>query len=141
MSGDLLYSNSVLNWKGAPKIIKVKPHEAHWTHGEFIMGFAGIAHEMISLMDFYMNPEAYGGKVPKTRETKALILTKKGIFFFDRPDTWMRVREPYHSIGSGSTFATGAMAVGASTKEAILAATKSDPWTGKGVTTIKLNAD
>lgn len=138
MSGDLLYTNRVTKFKGAPKIIKVPAHEAHWTDGDFLMGFAGVAEEMISLMDFYLNPEAYGGRLPRTRETKGLILTKKGIFTFDNPSSWLKIDGPFYSIGSGSPSALGAMHAGATTVQAIKAASKVDPYTGLGVKTLKL---
>lgn len=138
MAGDLLYTNMSLKFKGAPKVIRVKPHEAHWNDGEFLIGFAGIAGEMISLMDFYMNPEAYGGRLPKTRETKGLVLTKKGIFLFDNPSSWMKVDDGFHAIGSGQTAALGAMHSGASPLDAVKVAAKVDPFTGAGYKSLKL---
>lgn len=133
-----MYSNGAFKFKGAPKIIKVQPHDAHWTDGEFLMGFAGVAGEMIQLMDFYLNPEAYNGRCPRTKETKGLILTKKGIFTFDTPGSWMRVDAPFFSIGSGSVYALGAMHAGAAPAEAVKVSAKVDLFTGMGVKTLKL---
>lgn len=137
MSGDLLYSNQVLKFKGAPKVYKMQAHELHWPHSEFIIGFCGVAQEMIQLIDFYRNPEVYG-KLPRTRETKGVILVPDGsIYMFDNPSTWMAVKEPHWSVGSGCHVALGAMHAGADTATAIRAATKVDPFTGGGVRTVR----
>lgn len=137
MSGDLLYSNDVLKFKGAPKVYKMKPHELHWPHSEFLIGFCGIASEMIELIDFYQQPEVYG-KLPRTRATKGVVLIPDGtIYMFDNPRTWMEVKEPHWAMGSGNLTALGAMHAGASTKDAIKAAMKVDPFTGGGVKTVK----
>jgi hypothetical protein len=137
MSGDLLYSNNALKFKGAPKVYKMRPHELHWPHSEFIIGFCGVAEEMIKLIDFYQQPEAYG-KLPRTRDTKGVILIPDGsIYMFDSPATWMAVKEPHWAVGSGSLTALGAMHAGAGTRDAIKASMKVDPFTGGGVTTVK----
>jgi ATP-dependent protease HslVU (ClpYQ) peptidase subunit len=57
---------------------------------------------------------------------------------FDNPSSWMKIDEPFFAIGSGSTTALGAMHAGATTAQAIKAATKVDPFTGMGVKTLKL---
>lgn len=137
MSGDLLYSNTVMKFKGAPKVYKMKAHELHWPHSDFIIGFCGVAEEMIRLIDFYQHPEVYG-KLPRTRETKGVVLTPDGsIYMFDNPSTWMAVKEPHWAVGSGSLTALGAMHAGGDTRAAIQAATKVDPFTGGGVRTVK----
>ncbi len=46
---------------------------------------------------------------------------------------------PYYAIGSGSDFAMGAMAVGASARQAVAAAARHDPHTGGGVQFVKLS--
>lgn len=138
MSGDLCYSNTTVKFKGGPKLAKCKPHELHWPHSEFIIGFAGVAGEMVELMDFYQHPENYGGKLPRIRDIRGLVLTADGqIFFFDTPRTWMKVDMPYYSIGSGAPMALGALSVGATSREAVLAAGKTDPFTGFGAKTFK----
>lgn len=137
MSGDLMYSNNVLKFKGAPKIIKCPPNPVYGVKKPFLMGFCGVAAEMISLMDFFLHPTEEQ-KVPRTKETKGLILTEDGIYYFDYPAQWMQVDEPFFSIGSGSPTALGAMYAGADTRDAIKAAAKVDPFTGLGYKTLKL---
>lgn len=132
-----MYSNQVLKFKGGPKIIKCPPNDMFGQKDEFLMGFAGVAHEMISLMDFFLNPDM-GVKIPKIRDTKGLILTKKGIYFFDTPGQWMNIDEKFFALGSGSTTALGAMHAGATTLQAVKAAGKVDPYTGLGYKTLKL---
>jgi len=45
---------------------------------------------------------------------------------------------PYHAIGSGSDYALGAMAFGATARQAVAAAMKHDHCTGSGVQYVKL---
>lgn len=137
MSGDLMYSNQVYKFKGGPKIIKCPPNEMFGQKDDFLMGFAGIAHEMITLMDFFMNPDA-GIKLPKTRDTKGLVLTKGGIYMFDVPGQWMKIEEKFMALGSGSISALGALHQGASPLEAVRVASKVDLYTGMGFKTLKL---
>jgi 20S proteasome alpha/beta subunit len=62
------------------------------------------------------------------------------MFVFDDPSAWLVVDQPYYAIGSGSPFALGALAQGASAKEAVEAAAKSDPFTGMGVKSYNWNS-
>ncbi len=49
---------------------------------------------------------------------------------------WVRIVAPYFAMGSGGDYATGAMAFGATSEEAILAAMKHDTSTGGEVTVL-----
>ena len=137
MACDLQFTvNQVMMTKGKTKIYKIKSHEMHYGE-DFIMGFCGQASDIIDVVDFYEHPEDY--KVfPKTRNLQGLVLTKsRKIFQFDTPSKWIAVHGKYAAIGSGSPAAYGALHMGASPKEAVLAATKVDPYTGMGTRLIK----
>lgn len=138
MAGDLQYSNSVMKFKGASKIIRCPPNEMFGQKEPFLIGFAGVAGEMVQLMDFFLNCDAYG-KPPRTKSTYGLILNKEGIYMFDHsPLTWMKIDSKYHAIGSGQSFALGAMATGATPKQAVKAAFNLDTATGFGVKELTL---
>lgn len=50
----------------------------------------------------------------------------------------VQINEPFASVGSGSAYAMGAMAMGASAKKAVQIATRYDQYTGRGITTVKV---
>jgi len=118
--------------KTKTKIFKIPAHERHFNE-DFLIGFAGTASDIIDIVDFYMNPDLYD-RMPRTKGLSGLILTaSKKIFVFDTPGKWLAVDQPYHAIGSGNNAALGALSVGATPKEAVLAASKIDPYTGMGL--------
>lgn len=137
MCGDLQFTvQGVMKTKGRTKIFRVAPHELHH-HEEFFIGFCGIASDFIDVIDYYQNPEFYK-TIPKTRGLGGLILTKSGkIFQFDDPGKWLAVAGKYAAIGSGAPAAYGALLMGATPKEAVLAASKVCPFTGMGTTLLK----
>lgn len=49
------------------------------------------------------------------------------------------IEAPYHVIGSGAEYAIGAMAVGASPEQAVVAAIENDQWSGGHVTILHLH--
>ena len=124
--------------KTKTKIFYIPAHELHHPE-DFLVGFAGTASDIIDVVDYYMNPELYKS-IPRTKGLSGLILTKsKQIYMFDTPGKWLAVTSPYHAIGSGNHAALGAMSVGASPKDAVLAATKVDPFTGMGTKVLTFN--
>lgn len=121
--------------KTKTKIFKIPAHERHY-HEDFLIGFAGTASEIIDIVDFYMNPDLYE-RMPRTKGLTGLVLTEsKKIYMFDTPGKWLAVNTPYCAIGSGLHVALGALSVGASPKEAVIAASKVDPFTGMGTKVI-----
>ena len=122
--------------KGYTKIYKFEPHELHF-HEPFIMGFCGTAGDIIDVIDYYYQPDLYKS-FPKVRNLSGLVLTQSGhIFQFDQPEKWLPVIAPFAAMDSGSPTAYGALHMGASPKEAVLAATKVDPFTGMGTKVLK----
>lgn len=136
MAGDLqmtLTGVVSMKTKCKTKVYKFQPHELHFPHEPFIVGFCGAATEIVDIVDFYMDPENYK-EMPRTRNLSGLILTQSGrIFQFDRPDKWLAVDAKFAAMGSGATTALGALHHGATPKEAVTAASKVDPYTGMGV--------
>lgn len=138
MCGDLQYTvNSAIKFKGTPKVFKIKAHELH-SPEDFIIGFCGGASDFIDVVDYYYYPENYK-KVPNPKSVSGVVLTMSGkLFMFDTPGTWLAVQQPFVAVGSGSSIALGALHAGASPKDAILAASKVDPFTGMGTTLMKI---
>lgn len=118
------------------KIFKFPPHPLMYPKGEFLVGFAGNVNEWMEAADWLQNPENYG-KPPSIRDMSGLVLTcKKEIFLFSKVTNWLKIETGFHSIGSGSSFALGALTNGASPSEAIRTAMKHDIGSGLGVKTL-----
>ena len=128
--GDLQYTNGSYKFKGNGKVFKFKAHPLI-CESDYIAGFAGSANDLIDVKHFFEDPES---KPPRARELYGLVLTMEGkMYRFDNYKRWFELNEPYSAIGSGRDFAMGAMALGASPKEAIKIASKHDVFTGMGV--------
>lgn len=124
--------SGVMKVKAKTKVYLIEPHDLHFTHEPFIMGFCGAATEIIQVVDFYERPELYKG-IPRTKNLQGLVLTKSGkIFSFDNPSQWLAVEGNFAAMGSGAPSAYGALHMGATPKEAVQAAMKVDPNTGMG---------
>lgn len=138
MAGDLCYTqNGMVQWKGKTKIYKFNAHPDTYPHSDFMVGFAGTANDIITAVEFFSMPDNFK-KVPNIKGLTGLVLTaQEDIFMFNDLGRWLGVNEPYASIGSGSPFALGAMAAGATPKEAVKAATARDPFTGLGIKVLK----
>lgn len=133
---DLQFTNTSTGekWKGKPKIFLFEPHEMHYPHSPFYVGFAGTARDMISVADFFSAPEEYD-ELPKMEGNLfGLVLTaKREIFIFDKFDSWLPVDAQFAAIGSGAPCAKGAMAAGMTPREAVKIAMRQDAFTGFGV--------
>jgi ATP-dependent protease HslVU (ClpYQ) peptidase subunit len=137
MAGDLQFTNVVTGYKfkGKTKVYKFQPHDLHYPNGEFIVGFAGTASDIVTVAEFFSNPEGFRTP-PKVRGLTGLVLTsKKEIFYFDTFTNWIRVGDKYSAIGSGAQVALGVLASGGSPTEAIKIASKHDAYTGMGMKT------
>lgn len=118
------------------KVFKFQPHELHYTHGQFIVGFSGETGQIMDCVDYFNNPDLWK-RPPSPKSMHAVVLTeKKHLYSFVHPAKWTRLKQNYFAAGSGQQVALGALAVGASPKDAVLAATKVDPFTGQGVTVV-----
>lgn len=64
-----------------------------------------------------------------------LVLTKKGLFEFDKWCHGEEVMDPFYAVGCGATAALGAMHAGATAEQAVEIACRIDPFTGPPVVT------
>ena len=107
------------------------PHEFH-------VGLAGNLDKFQSILMFFQDPHGFD-EPPKDKHTEGVILTGDGkIYTFSNPVNWMMIDEPFYAIGSGMNFAIGAMAMGATPKQAIQIASKYGTGSGMGVSVINL---
>lgn len=122
-------TNGSYKFKGSGKVFRFKASD-FWPVG-FIVGFAGTATSMFDVREFYSNPN---GPKPRVKDLFGLVLTDDGnIYRFDNYARWLKVEGLYSAIGSGMDYALGAMALGASPKDAIKVAMQHDIYTGMGV--------
>lgn len=69
-----------------------------------------------------------------------LVLMGEGLFWADKWCRLIKVSDEFYAIGSGSPYAMGAMAKGATAEEAVRIAMRWDPHTGGEVQTMKLGS-
>lgn len=102
---------------------------------KFYVGLAGNVDKFADILEFFRDPTQYK-KPPTMGGGEGIILTTDGkIFsFFKDPTSWLIIDQPTYAIGSGSHFAMGVMATGASPLEAVKESIKLDPNSGFGVT-------
>jgi hypothetical protein len=141
MASDLQMTNMVtgLKWKCKTKIYKFEAHPLTYSECDFMIGFCGAAGDTISIVEYFSMPDLF--KPPRVRNlTQGLVLTaNKEIFIFDDYTKWLVADTPYASVGSGSAVAIGAMASGATPREAIKIASKHDTYTGLGTKVFNWN--
>lgn len=66
-----------------------------------------------------------------------LVVTGEGVLCFGNTGCW-RVSEPFYTLGSGYQLALGALAMGATAKQAVEVAAKYDTITGGEITVLSL---
>lgn len=136
---DLQFNHSGgIKFKGKTKIIELKTEVSKTIFGtsKALIGFCGNADIWSSVVAWLNTPE---GKPPKCKDIEFLMLTAEGELFHGTTlANWMKIDEPYFSIGSGMHLAIAAMASGKTPTEAVKIASKHDPNTGRDVKTFKL---
>lgn len=74
----------------------------------------------------------------KDCEMEGIAVDRKGnVSFYESKCYPFTVDGRYHALGSGSAFAMGAMAFGATAKQAVQVSTQLDPYTGGTIRTLK----
>lgn len=124
---------SGMKFKFKNKIHKFE-HPAFYDGKPFYVGLAGQIESFPLAIEYFSDP--INTKPPKLKGMEAVILTSDGKIwtFWARPDVWTAVDQPTYAIGSGMHYASGALAQGATAKEAVQAACKLDINSGMGVT-------
>lgn len=116
-------------YKGKTKLYEFKGNAIY--PKDFIVGFCGDPGAMVKVSDWLREPK---GKAPRFKASEFAVLTSDNkIFGFYQADAWDEIDLPYYAIGTGSTFALGAMSCGALPAAAVEVAMEHDPSTGYGV--------
>ena len=126
---DLQFTHpSGYKFRGSTKIHQVYNPQVY--PKPFYIGFSGAAQECQQVVSWLLSPD---GKPPKVRASEFVVLTAdKKMFTFKQPSNWIEINQPYYAVGSGSHYATGALASGKTAIEAVRIAAKHDPNTGHG---------
>lgn len=119
-----------LKFKGATKCYEINKEVAKELFGveEAVIGACGDADGISSAWGWLST----GGKLPNIKGTEFLMLTKDKLLTSRNLKDWLVVDQPDYAIGSGCHIALGAMAAGKTPKEAVVLASKHDPFTGHG---------
>lgn len=103
-----------------------------------VVGGAGDYNKIVKSIRYMLGQ---GDKVegPADGNTMLMMVHNKKVYLsVDYGDTMMPVRDKKFAIGSGSSYAMGAMQAGATAKEAIKIAAKLDPDTGPTVDSVEV---
>lgn len=131
IASDLQFSHSNgFKFKGKTKLYTFENPLIHPV--PFTVGYAGSVEGIVPVLDFLVDPTGFK-KAPTVRYAEFVVLTADHkLYTFSDPTKWLQVDQPFYAIGSGATFALGAMATGATALDAVKAASKFDPMTGLG---------
>ncbi len=106
--------------------------------GDDLVGICGDLTAALVFVDWYADRESRRPDLTQENEFEALVLTGEGLTYWTanlRPQT---IRQEFYAIGSGSHLAIGAMARGASAKQAVLIACDWCPNCSAPVVTARL---
>ena len=131
MACDLQATKGTAKFMTSTKIIELEGEKAEklFNTKRVLIGHSGLQNDFGRVMTFLFTEN---GKPPRIRDSDFLLLCKEGIFHSSDFEGWNKVEEKSFSIGSGSHFALGALASGATPLEACKIAGKKDIYTGIG---------
>jgi hypothetical protein len=104
-----------------------------------VIALAGETFAGLVFLDWYgTNAEPPERLIHGDADFTALVLTKKGLFEYDRWCRGEQIRLPFYAIGSGAKAALGALHMGASAVQAVRVACKIDPYTRLPIVSMRL---
>ena len=123
--------------------------DSYWTDGDecgftkkvfrikgALLGGGGTASHLEKWFDAYR-----AGKAPaRVGDVLVLRLSSVGIDYWNPANGWMLIEQPQWAIGTGGMAARGAMAAGATARQAVQIASDIDATTGGPVRTYRLNS-
>jgi hypothetical protein len=127
---------------GSRKFTCEKLYQLH-THsrGKIIVGLAGDTFAGLVFMDWFTtgNPlEPPQRLIDGDADFTALVLTRSGLYEYDRWCRGERIRLPFYAVGSGAKAALGALHMGAGARKAVQVACKIDPYSRLPIRTMTL---
>jgi ATP-dependent protease HslVU (ClpYQ) peptidase subunit len=109
-----------------------------WRFNDAIYGTAGNLTDCMKFKSWQLEYGQDPEKAPElTDEFSAMCLNKRGLFFFNKELIMLKTRG-FHAIGSGSDYAIGAMAHGATPERAVRLTIKLDVNSGGRVRSLSL---
>lgn len=105
-------------------------------NGGLFLAWVGESGGGLALLDWYQkgrNPDQWPAAQRTADWTRLIVADKNGVVFYEREPFAQSVEEPFMAWGSGRDFAMGAMAMGASAKEAVEVASRFSTTCGNGV--------
>lgn len=116
--GSVMISDSMLSDNGlksiTQKIFKING---------CCIGFAGSYSEGLLFCEWYRDRRK---RKPVLEDIEIMVLTPKGVVFYDESLIAMRSENKFNAIGTGRDYAIGAYSAGASTRETVEIACKHD---------------
>lgn len=103
--------------------------------GDKIIGYAGTVTQAMKFIHWYDSRE---GETPTLDDTEVLVLSRKGIEYWDEAMHPLPIKTKFTAIGSGSQAALGALFAGADLKEAVKIACKIDTYSALPVKVLEL---
>lgn len=135
LAADSIISYSGFNLGEADKIVRA---------GDYYVALAGSAY-LRQPLEEWLASGACQADLPvllqeNSGQFSALVMNKYGHVFEYDNGFLLQVNAPYYAIGSGSHFAIGALAHGASAMEAVAAACKHDKASGGPITYVEASS-
>jgi ATP-dependent protease HslVU (ClpYQ) peptidase subunit len=94
-----------------------------------VIGFCGEVAQALVFVDWYFNQKkSRRPDLASEQGWEAMVLTKQGVFIWERSLRPVPMGEEFYAIGSGAPLAMGAMEYGASASEAVSIACRRDPY-------------
>lgn len=112
--------------------VKIQKLPAH------LIGFAGDISQALVFADWLKTRDSRLPDIAEEKDWCALVLSAKGVEYWDCSLRPSPIMERYVAIGSGAQFAIAAMDAGATAKQAVSIAIKRDPGCGLPITTARL---
>lgn len=105
-----------------------------------IVGMAGRYATLLAAVEYLSTPEGEEVEKPQMEDSDILLLVNQDneVFLYTNNLVAMPLYGDYIAIGSGSEYAMGAMAQGATAEEAVAIAHKFDPNTGPNIVRVEL---
>ena len=100
-------------------------------------GFVGIATEGLELLEWYKDG-ADVDLMPVFEDTELVVCTASWCLVYSESPCPLPVLEKYYATGSGTDYASSALALGKTARQAVLHAIKHDVYCGMGTKSIKL---
>jgi ATP-dependent protease HslVU (ClpYQ) peptidase subunit len=109
------------------------------SHAGEIVATSGSTSPGMVFIDWYENPKKQKPRIQfEDDDFVCLVLNWAGLYVADTYCRLVKVKEPFYATASGAPFALGAMAAGASAKQAVQIACKYSAYSCPPVVTMKL---